>query len=58
MKNDKLLNNSDNNTLVNFIFKTKNGDYGTINKEYSDYKRINEETEENYSDDVYYYSIR
>jgi len=51
-------NTSNDKTLLNFITKTKNGDYGFINKDFSDYKRILEETDENYTDEVYFYSIR
>ncbi|MHB8278691.1 MAG: hypothetical protein ACYDIA_13700 [Candidatus Humimicrobiaceae bacterium] len=44
--------------MLNFLEKTKNGEYAKIEKSSLEYTRINEQTESiNSSEEEYYYSI-
>jgi len=45
-------------TFISFLQRTKEGKYAPINEESLNTSRVTEQTEDNYSDSDYYYSVR
>jgi len=45
-------------TFISFLQRTKEGKYAPINEESLNTNRVTEQTEDNYSDSDYYYSVR